>query len=91
MLGDLTLAATLAINAWPILYALARWQGRLLPYLPHLPLEVAAAAVASAVWLRARRGHTLGLVRAAVLVLALLAGAAMLETFATPHLGGIHV
>ena len=69
--------------------ALGRDQGSLVPYLPGLPCEWAALAVAAAAWLAARRGQD----RPAAIapygagVLALAAIAAALETFMTPHLG----
>jgi hypothetical protein len=85
--GDLIVAALTAASAIPVGIELGRWQGRLLPYLPQLPLEWAALAVAVHVWISGRsgRGPTHRLMVLAVLTLALLIAAASLETWATPH------
>jgi hypothetical protein len=91
-LGDVVLAAVFAGNAVRVGLALGRWQDRLLPYLPHLPLEYLAIAAAAAAWLDARRhpvnGHTeqlraaAGYALAAVVVLAL---SACVEVLLTPR------
>ena len=85
--GDLIVAALTAASTVPVGIELGRWQGRLLPYLPQLPLEWAALAVAVHVWISGRsgRGPTHRLMVLAVLTLALLIAAASLETWATPH------
>jgi hypothetical protein len=85
--GDLIVAALTAASTIPVGIELGRWQGRLLPYLPQLPLEWAALAVAVHVWIRGRRGcgPTHRLMALAGLTLALLIAAASLETWATPH------
>jgi hypothetical protein len=85
--GDLIVAALTAASTIPVGIELGRWQGRLLPYLPQLPLEWAALAVAVHVWISGRsgRGPTHRLLVLAGLTLALLIAAASLETWATPH------
>jgi hypothetical protein len=85
--GDLIVTALTAASTIPVGIELGRWQGRLLPYLPQLPLEWAALAVAVCVWITARsgRGPTRRLMVLAGLTLALLIAAASLETWATPH------
>ena len=82
--GDLIVAALSAASTIPVGIELGRWQGRLLPYLPQLPLEWAALAVAVHVWISGR-GRTHRLMVLAGLTLALLIAAASLETWATPH------
>lgn len=86
VVGDVALVLVLALNLWSIVSALVQWNVRLLPYLHGLPFELAGAAVAVSVWLRARAGARYSLVRSALIVAALLAGAAVLEVFASPHL-----
>ena len=92
LLGDVALAVVLAGNAVRVGLALGRWQDRLLPYLPHLPLEYLATAAAAAAWLDARRhldrrpGEQLRAAAGyAALALALLATAASVEVLLTPH------
>jgi hypothetical protein len=86
-IGDVLMIALVATSALPVGVELGRWRGQLIPYLPQLPLEWAALAVAIAVWLTIRHSpsslHHLAL--PAVLILALLTAAASLETWATPH------
>jgi hypothetical protein len=88
--GDALLLIVLGRSATTIGLALGHNGTRLLPYIPQLPLEYAAAAIAASAWLRV---HThpdpaaFGEVaRAALLTLALLAAAAVIEVLATPHL-----
>jgi hypothetical protein len=88
--GDLIVAALTAASAIPVGIELGRWQGRLLPYLPQLPLEWAALAVAVHVWISGRsgrsgRGPTRRPMVLAGVTLTLLIAAASLETWATPH------
>ncbi len=85
--GDVFVAALAATSAIPVGVELGRWHARLLRYLPHLPVEWAALTVAIHAWLIARHKHASArqLARHAVLTLALLAAAASLETWATPH------
>ena len=85
-LGDLLIAGVLGGNALRVGLALGRWHTRLLPYVPQLPLEWLAAALAGAAWLALRTGtrrRTALAYLAAVLVL--VAAAAAVETIATPH------
>jgi len=87
VVGDVFVAALAAASAIPVGVELGRWQVRLLRYLPHLPVEWAALTVAIHAWLLARHQHASPrqLASHAVLTLALLAAAAGLETWATPH------
>ena len=84
---DLIVVAVAAVNAIPVGLALGRWQGRLIPYIPQLPLEWAALATALIAWLQARTGActTRQLVPLAGVTLALLTTAAAVETWCTPH------
>jgi len=88
--GDLVVTALTAASTVPVGLELGRWQGRLLPYLPQLPLEWAALVLAVHAWVITRPGHITvrQLAPLAVAVLALLTCAACLETWATPHRQG---
>ena len=90
--GDVIVGAILAANALHIGLAIGRWQARLIPYLPHLPLEYAAAVLATSAWLSARRRATrqqpqdnraTGLYAAGTT--AALIAAALVEVLLTPH------
>jgi hypothetical protein len=85
-LGDLLLGVLLAGNALRVGAALVRWRGRLLPYVPQLPVEWLAVAVAAAAWLTlrgdGRRDTALAYLAA---VLTLVVSAAAIETTCTPH------
>jgi hypothetical protein len=85
--GDLIVTALTAVSTIPVGLELGRWQARLLAYLPQLPLEWAALALAIHAWILARNGRasTHRLMVLAGLALALLIAAASLETWATPH------
>jgi hypothetical protein len=85
--GDLIVIALTGASTIPVGIELGRWQGRLLPYLPQLPVEWAALAVAVHVWIAARNGRasTHRLLVLAGLALVLLIAAASLEIWATPH------
>ena len=85
--GDMLVALLAAASAVPVGLELGRWHARLLPFLPQLPLEWAALAVAISAWLAARHNHAQPsqLALLAALTLALLVAAAALETWATPH------
>ena len=74
-------------SAIPVGLELGRWQGRLLPYLPQLPFEWAALALAVNAWLAARTAtaHASQLAPLAAVILALLRRGRCLETWATPH------
>jgi hypothetical protein len=85
--GDLLILGLAAANAIPVGLELGRWHTKMLPYLPQLPLEWAALTVAITAWLAARQGH-MPARQLAVLGTAtalLLAGAASIETWCTPH------
>jgi hypothetical protein len=86
--GDLLVAIPLALVAVRVGAALGRWEGRLLLYIPQLPIEYLAAAIAASVWVAHRSGPSAQvrpLARTAGLVVALLAAAAATEVLATPH------
>jgi hypothetical protein len=53
--GDTIVAAILAGNAIAVGVALGRWRGALIPFVPQLPVEYLAAAIAATTWLNARR------------------------------------
>ncbi len=85
--GDLATAGIVAANSLAVGAALALHGAVLLPYLPHLPVEAAALAVACSAWSTQRTGRrpmTLTSTLVAVVVLAI--AAALLEVYATPHL-----
>ena len=91
LIGDVLLAGLLGGNAALVGLALGRWQDRLMPYLPHLPIEYLAIATAAGAWLAVRHGdgdHR-GALRAsagyAIATVVLLAIAAVVEVLATPH------
>lgn len=87
-LTDVALIGNLALNTILVGAALGRYGPPLVPWLPHLPVEWAALAVAASGWLGARSGAIAGgraLASRLVLFLALLLTAAALETYAVPH------
>ena len=91
-LGDAVLTIVLGVNAVNVGVALGRWQARLLPYLPHLPVEYLAAAAAAGVWCNARRHASRGQRTPTRAVVAYAAGTLLLVTVAassevllTPH------
>jgi hypothetical protein len=85
--GDTIVLAVIAVNAIPVGIALGRWQSRLIPYVPQLPLEWAALILAVSAWLTIRTTtatrHRIAGLAASTAVLVLTAAA--LETWATPH------
>jgi hypothetical protein len=85
--GDMLVALLTAASALPVGLELGRWHAQLLPFLPQLPLEWTALAVAISAWLAARHNHgqPSQLAVLATLTLALLVAAAALETWATPN------
>ncbi len=85
-LGDLLVVALLGGNALRVGLALGRDRGALLPYLPQLPVEWLAAALAAAAWLTLRTGarDRTGLAYLAA-VLVLITAAAAVESICTPH------
>lgn len=90
LLGDLIVGGILAGNALRVGLALGRWQGRLIPFVPQLPLEYLAASTAATVWLDARgrgaeRPDPRTIASYAALTMLLVAAAAIVEVLATPH------
>jgi hypothetical protein len=85
--GELILTALTAASTIPVGLELGRWQGRLLPYIPQLPLEWAALALALSTWLTARadQASRRQLVVLAASITVLLVGGAAIETWCTPH------
>jgi hypothetical protein len=91
-LGDLLVAAIVLVNAALVGVALGRYPTRLPAYLPHLPLEDGALAIAAGAWVARRlpaRADTPvpGLARSAVLTLMVAIAAAIVETYAVSHKG----
>lgn len=88
--GDVIVTSLTAASTIPVGLELGRWQGRLLAYLPQLPFEWTALALAVNAWVVARSGHltTRQLAPLAAVILTLLISAACLETWATPHRRG---
>lgn len=85
-LGDLLVFGLLAGNTLRVGLALGRDGGGLVPYVPQLPVEWLAAAVAGGAWLTLRRNPQTRTVLAYVgAVLALVALSAAIETGASPH------
>jgi hypothetical protein len=87
-LGDLLVFGLAALNTLDVGVELERWGLQLVPYVPQLPLEWAALVVAIFAWLTARTQdasprHMLIL---AATVIALLAAAAIVETWCVPHI-----
>jgi hypothetical protein len=85
LVGDAIVTAILAGNAVDVGLALGRWRGTLIPYVPQLPVEYLAAAVAAAAWLSARRGHTGTAPSSGAATIALTGAAAVIEVLLTPH------
>lgn len=85
--GDLVLVALTAASTFHVGVALGRWQTRLVPYVPQLPVEWAALILALATWRLAcrRTVPAAELLRLAGVCAVLLTAAAGLETWATPH------
>jgi len=88
--GDLVVVALVTANATMIGLALGRYPTQLPGYLPHLPLEDGAVAIAAGAWV-ARRAPALdgtpapSLARTAALTAAVTIAAAIVETYAVPH------
>lgn len=92
LVGDLLVAALVSANPVIVGLALGRSATALPAYLPHLPLEDGALAIAASAWLTRRlpnpdRRPATGLLACASLTLTLAALAAVLETYAVPHEG----
>lgn len=85
--GDALVLFVVARNTVSVGVELGRWRDKLLPYIPQLPLEWAALAIATGVWLLVRNGcpKWRSLVRLAVATVLLLTAAAAVETWCTPH------
>ncbi len=85
-LGDLLVVWLLAGNTLRVGLALGRDGGGLVPYVPQLPIEWLAAAVAGGAWLTLRcNPQTRTALAYVAAVLALVALSAAIETEATPH------
>lgn len=86
-IGDLIMLALAGASAITVGIALGRWRARLIPYLPHLPLEWAALTVATATWLLIRTGGASPrqLLALGSSVAVLVCAAAAVETWTTPH------
>lgn len=86
-LGDITVAASLALNALLVGVALGAYGQTIVPYLPHLPFEWAALALGSSGWWTQRTvslaPHQIALI--ATVACTLLLFAAALEVLAVPH------
>ena len=79
-------------NATLVGLALGRYPTELPAYLPHLPLEDSALAIAAGAWLAHRLADDAAapaprLARVAVLTAAVTIAAAIVETYAVPHKG----
>lgn len=85
--GDAVVVVVIAVNSIPVGVALGRWQGRLVPFLPQLPIEWAALIVAVSAWLAIRTTtatrHQVATLAGATAMLMLVG--ASLETWGTPH------
>ncbi len=78
---------SLAANLLPVAAALGVYRSQLVPYLPHLPLELFAITTGPATWLLSTRRQITHrqLAQVALSMLAALTVAAGLETWAVPH------
>ena len=88
--GDVIVAAIVVSNPVMVGLALGRHPIELLAYLPHLPIEDAALAVAASAWVarRVRRGDDpppASIARYAAMTAAVALFAAIVETYAVPH------
>jgi hypothetical protein len=86
--GDLLIATVVMLNTLHVGLAIGHFGIRLLPYLPHLPLESLALALSLASWLELRTPPVSRrtVARNALIVLAVTTAAAGSETLLTPHL-----
>jgi hypothetical protein len=88
--ADIVVFALVSANAAMIGLALGRYPTRLPAYLPHLPLEDAALAIAAGAWLARRVPPRAGtpapsLASTTALTLVVMIAAAIVETYAVPH------
>jgi hypothetical protein len=88
--GDVVVVALVTANAALIGVALGRYPTRLPAYLPHLPLEDAALAIAAGAWLARRLPGRAGapaasLASTVALTLVATIAAALVETYAVPR------
>ena len=86
--GDAIVAALVITNAVAIGLALGRYPTQLPAYLPHLPLEDTALALAASAWLTRRHPNgqqPIHLAILASLTFAIALLAAIVETYAVPH------
>jgi len=89
-IGDVVVAALVISNPVMVGLALGRHPIELLAYLPHLPIEDAALAIAASAWIvrRVRNGDDpppASMLRCAVLMLVVALLAAIVETYAVPQ------
>jgi hypothetical protein len=89
-LGDLLAIALVVANAAVVGAAVGRYPTELPAYLPHMPLEDTAVAIAAGAWLARRLPGRAGalmpsLRRATVVTLVVAIAAALVETYAVPH------
>jgi len=80
-------AVSVSVNLLPVAAAIGVYRAAIVPYLPHLPLELYAITTGPATWaLACRRTLTSRQLAAIALSMLLaLAGAALLETCSVPH------
>lgn len=88
--GDVVVAALVISNPVMVGLALGRYSIELLAYLPHLPIEDAALAIAASAWIVRRvcsgdDSPPASVLRCAVLTLVVALLAAIVETYAVPH------
>lgn len=88
--GDLLVGALVLANPILVGFALGRYPTQLPAYLPHIPLEYAALALAASAWLTRRLPNlsaqrSRSLLGSATLTLIVTAIAAVVETYAVPH------
>lgn len=84
---DVAVIASVAANLVPVGVALATYRLALVPFIPHLPIELWAIATGPACWYLASRGRLrgAGLTFSVVLLVVALVVAAGVETWAVPH------
>ena len=86
LLGDVLVAGLVLANTLRVGAAIGRFGTRLLPYLPHLPLEWLALTLCATAWLQIRTGASTRVVCLyAIATLAAAVAAASCETLLTPH------